>query len=221
MAQVEILYEDNHLLVAVKPQNIPSQADISGDEDMLTILKKYIKQKYNKPGDVYLGLVHRLDRPTGGIMVFARTSKAAKRLQQQIISGDMQKKYLAVLKGNLSEKSGRLTDYLKKDGETNTVRIAKSDVPGSKKAELLYEIKQEKENYSLAEIELITGRSHQIRVQFASRNAALAGDAKYGCGGHNLCLFAYSLSFLHPTTKEKLCFTHMPPKTHPWTEFKL
>ena len=221
MARLEILYEDNHLIVALKPQNIPSQGDSSGDEDMLSMLKKYIKVKYDKPGEVFLGLAHRLDRPTGGIMVFARTSKAAKRLQEQMKNGGFTKKYLAVLDGIPKEKSGRLTDMLLKDSSTNTVKVAKSDIPGAKKAVLDFKVLEENSGMALTEVALLPGRSHQIRVQFSSRGTALVGDAKYGRGGCDLSLFACSLSFIHPTTKEKLTFTALPPKKYPWTNFEL
>ncbi|MBQ9941810.1 MAG: RluA family pseudouridine synthase [Christensenellaceae bacterium] len=207
-----ILYEDNHLLVAVKPHMLPSQADSSGDEDMLTRLKAYVKEKYNKPGEVYLGLVHRLDRPTGGVMVFARTSKAAARLSQQIRTNQMQKTYLAVVNGR-PPKEGQLEDWLVKDVKTNTVRVG---TPAEGKHALLsYRVLEQQADKSLVEVQLHTGRSHQIRVQFASRGWPLLGDARYGkAEGRHLALFAWKLELTHPTKKESMVFTALPGDEH-------
>ena len=203
--KLNILYEDNHLIVAEKRPNILSQSDITGDYDMLSILKEYIKEKYKKPGNVYLGLVHRLDRPTGGIMVFARTSKAAERLSKQIQDKKFDKRYLAVINGILNEKEGILEDYILKQ-DSNSI-IDKS----GKYAKLSYKVLEEKNNLSLLDIKLDTGRHHQIRVQFASRNYPLYGDQRYGKEDKKqLALYAYYLSFYHPTTKEKLEFKLVP-----------
>ena len=219
---LNIIYEDNHIIVAEKPRNMPAQADSSGDADMLSAVKEYIKEKYKKPGSVYAGLVHRLDRPTGGLMVFARTSKAASRLSKQIRSGGFEKKYYAVLEG-IPQKSGRLEDFLIKDRDSNTVRVGSEGDPDAKIAILDYTVVKTAGNRTLADITLETGRSHQIRVQFANIGTPLLGDARYGrkdpdCG---LALFAYSLSFTHPTTKEKMTFTLMPPDEYPWNIFDL
>lgn len=215
-----ILYEDNHVIVAVKPQNIPSQADLTEDEDMLTILKEYIKEKHKKPGNVYLGLVHRLDRPTGGVMVFAKTSKAAARLSAQIAKHQVKKVYTAVLCGSLPS-SGTLKDYLYKDVRRNISVISDENTRGAKYAELDYIKKDEKNGYSLAEITLKTGRSHQIRVQFSSRGFPVAGDRKYGGQpAQKLCLFASSLTFFHPVTKEEMTFSAPLPTYAPWEYFK-
>ena len=200
---MNILYEDNHLIVAVKPHNIPSQADISGDEDMLTLLKAYIKEKYNKQGNVYLGLLHRLDRPTSGVMVFARTSKAAARLTKQFADRTAKKEYTALVYGTLAD-SGELVDNLKKDEKTNIVSVVDQ---GGKYAALSYRTVGREGEWTRVKIELKTGRSHQIRVQFASRNHALKGDAKYGRGGGKLCLCATHLSFMHPTKNELMEFS--------------
>ena len=203
--KLNILYEDNHLIVAEKRPNILSQSDITGDFDMLSILKEYIKEKYKKPGNVYLGLVHRLDRPTGGIMVFARTSKAAERLSKQIQDKKFDKRYLAVINGILNEKEGILEDYILKQ-DSNSI-IDKS----GKYAKLSYKVLEEKNNLSLLDIKLDTGRHHQIRVQFSSRNYPLYGDQRYGKEDKKqLALYAYYLSFYHPTTKEKLEFKLVP-----------
>lgn len=218
MNNLNILYEDNHLIVVIKPINILSQSDSTNDPDMLTILKDYIKKKYNKPGNVYLGLVHRLDRPTGGIMVFARTSKAAARLADQIKNKNFKKSYLAVVHGKTLEKDN-LTDYLIKK-ETKSY-VTTKDL--GKLAELEYERinYNQKEDLSLLKINLKTGRNHQIRVQFSSRNYPLYGDSKYGTDKNkNLGLYAYKLEFTHPTTKENLTFTNYP-NYNPFTKFKI
>lgn len=170
---LKILYEDNHIIVVEKPVNIPSQGDKTGDLDMLTIIKEYLIKKYNKPGDAYLGLVHRLDRPTGGIMVFAKTSKAASRLSEQIRENEFHKKYLAIVDGKMEENRGHFEDYLYKNERTNTSRIAKKSEKNAKFASLDYEVLKYNEeiDMSVVKIDLHTGRHHQIRVQFASRRS--------------------------------------------------
>ena len=220
---VDVLYEDNHIIVVIKPQNIPSQSDESGDLDMLTMIKQYIKEKYNKPGNAYVGLVHRLDRPTGGIMVFAKTSKSAKRLCEQIKTKDFQKKYLCVVCGSPKLKNSTLIDYLKKDEKTNIVKIVPQTEVGAKKAELDYNVVDIYENkYSLVEVLLKTGRSHQIRVQMSNIKTPFFGDTKYGYVGEksNLALWAYKLDFVHPVTKQAMHFTACPPQQKPWNLFK-
>lgn len=216
--KMKIIYEDNHLLVVEKPINIPVCEDESKDLDLLSMLKQYIKQKYNKKGNVYLGLVHRLDRPVGGIMVFAKTSKSASRLSEQIRNKQFKKTYFAVVEGILPKK-GTLTDKLEKDNKTNTTKISKT----GKEAILNYEVIEQNEQYSLVKIELKTGRSHQIRVQFASRNNPLYGDQKYNKNakiGQQIALFAQSLTFIHPTTKEELNFKLNLPNNSIWKQFK-
>jgi len=213
---INIIYEDNHLLVVEKPVNIPVQADSSKDKDLLTLLKGYIKEKYNKPGNVYLGLVHRLDRPVGGIMVFAKTSKAASRLSKQVKDKTMVKTYMAVVEGK-PEKKGTLKDKLEKDPKTNITKVSKN----GKEAILNYELIDTKEKLSLVEINLITGRSHQIRVQFSSRNYPLYADQKYNKNAEKgqIALFAKKLEFIHPTTKEKLTFELPLPTRYPFNIF--
>lgn len=212
---LEILYEDNHIIVVVKPFNILSQSDDTKDIDMLTLIKSYLKEKYNKPGNVYLGLIHRLDRPTGGIMVFAKTSKAASRLSEQIRLNLFTKKYLAIVNGYFDEKVGVFEDYiLKKEDNSSVISNL------GKYAKLEYEVLKEKNDLSLVSILLHTGRHHQIRVQFASRNHPLYGDQRYGeTSKKQLALFAYYLSFNHPVTKEKLEFIKYPDKVGIWKEF--
>lgn len=224
--ELNIIYEDNHLLVVVKPNNIPVQADSSNDLDLLTMLKQYLVKKYDKPGDAYLGLVHRLDRPTGGIMVFAKTSKCAKRLAEQIKSGEMEKYYLAVLDGVPRESTDKLVNYLKKNEKTNEVRVVPDATTGAKKAELDYKILEEKDNISLAKVRLVTGRGHQIRVQMKHIGCALVGDIKYNPNAVpnkcNLGLWAYELKLKHPTTNEIMTFRVYPDKDiYPWNEFDI
>ena len=217
--KLEVLYEDNHIIVVFKPENVLSQSDDTNDLDMLTIVKKYIKEKYNKPGNVYLGLVHRLDRPTAGIMVFAKTSKAASRLSNEIRCGNLKKEYYAVVNDNNLEDKGILIDYLHKD-ENNNSSIATKE--NGKYAELEYVVleKDKKNNLALVDIYLKTGRHHQIRVQFASRGHALYGDQRYGKEDKKqLALFAHSLEFTHPVSKEVLKF-NMKPKGEIWNNFK-
>ena len=214
---INIIYEDNHLLVVEKPINIPVQKDSSNDLDLLTMLKDYIKRKYNKPGNVYLGLVHRLDRPVGGVMVFAKTSKAASRLSEQIRNGTFKKGYLATICGKVKE-NGTLEDYLLKDTKTNMVKIDKK----GKKSILNYKRLNYKEGMSLVEIELITGRSHQIRVQFSSRGYPLYGDQRYNKTakvGEQIALFSNSITFEHPISKKKIEFNLELPKRRPWNIF--
>lgn len=217
MNKLEVLYEDNHIIVVFKPENILSQADSTGDADMLTIIKEYIKKKYDKPGNVYLGLVHRLDRPVSGVMVFARTSKAASRLSKQIQNHEFSKQYLAVINGILPEKEGELCDYLAKDSNGNTRVVSPNN---GKKSILKYKVIAEKDNYSLVEISLITGRHHQIRVQFSSRGYPLVGDQRYGkMDKKQIALCSYKLSFYHPITKEKLVFCRKPNENDIWNLF--
>lgn len=210
MNKLEVIYEDNHVIVVVKPYNILSQSDNTKDIDMLTIVKKYIKQKYNKPGNVYLGLVQRLDRPVGGIMIFGKTSKASSRMTEMIKQHKFKKKYLAVVRGILKEKEGTLNDYLLKEENGNTIVTTESK---GKYSTLKYKVLKEnqKNNLSLVEVELLTGRHHQIRVQFASRNHPLYGDQRYGKKDNKqIALWAYQLTIIHPTLKKEMTFTRYP-----------
>ncbi|MFA5603015.1 MAG: RluA family pseudouridine synthase [Bacilli bacterium] len=208
---INILYEDNHIIVVEKKPNIPVQEDSSKDLDMLTIIKKYIKDKYNKPGNVYLGLVHRLDRPVGGIMVFAKTSKAASRLCNNIRNNDFKKRYYALVHGKTKEKEV-LKDYLLKNNKTNVSNVV--DKNKGKESILEYKLlKYNKEKHlSLLEINLHTGRHHQIRVQLANINHPIYGDQKYGIDkvGIQIHLWAYEITFTHPVTKKTLTFTNNP-----------
>ena len=206
---IKILYEDNHIIAAVKPCNMPIQADSSKDKDMLTILKEYIKQKYSKPGNVYLGLVHRLDRPVGGVMVFAKTSKAASRLCEGFAEHRFDKRYVAVLCGSLKTEL-RLENYLL--ANDNNVKAVSKDTPGAKMAALETRPISVKDGLTLCEVKLETGRKHQIRVQHAAAGYPLWGDNRYGSGkpGMQIALWAYSLTIIHPTLKTQLTFSALP-----------
>ncbi len=223
MEELNILHEDNHIIVVLKPQNVPCCEDESKDKDLLNMLKEYIKEKYSKPGNVYLGLVHRLDRPTGGIMVFAKSSKAAARLSEQMKSGDFEKKYYAVVVGKPKEEKATLTHYLKKNAVNNMVYVCPPTVEGAKMAELDYNLVESKEGLSLMDIRLHTGRSHQIRVQMNAIGCPVFGDMRYGgekAKKGYLSLWAYYLSFSHPISKERMVFRVQPPADNtPWNLF--
>lgn len=211
---MKIIYEDNHIIVVEKEPNIPSQQDKTGDIDMLTLVKQYIKEEYNKPGEVYIGLVHRLDRPVGGIMVFARTSKAASRLSEQVRNKTFKKKYLAVVDGRIDKTVGTLENYLYKDERNNMSKVVDKNKKNAKLAKLDYEVLDydEKRDLSLVKINLHTGRHHQIRVQFANFNHSLYGDQKYGKRGKQkqIRLWAYELEIEHPVKKEIMTFKSLP-----------
>jgi 23S rRNA pseudouridine1911/1915/1917 synthase len=220
-----ILHEDNHIIVVLKPQNVACCPDESGDDNLFDCVKRYIKEKYQKQGNVFLGLVHRLDRPTGGVMVFAKTSKAAARLSEQMKTGGFEKKYFAVLTSVPDKKQATLENYLRKNTLNNMVYVCTRTEEGAKFASLAYQIIEEKAGFCLADITLHTGRTHQIRVQMASINCPVYGDMRYG--GENavkgkLALWAYSLTFAHPTTGEKLRFEAEPPLAeNPWKAFTI
>ena len=218
---VSIVYEDNHLLVVIKPPNMPTQADASGDPDLHSTMKRYIAEAYQKPGAVYLGLVHRLDRPVGGLVVLARTSKAADRLSQQVRQKTLARQYVAVVRGETPEQ-GELTDTLLKDERTNTVRVVPPGTPGGKDARLCFAHVASAQGLSLVRVKLYTGRSHQIRVQLSHAGWPIWGDARYGAGkpGEQIALWGAHLGLVHPTTKETLHFTALPPQdAMPWRCF--
>ena len=218
----DIIFEDNQILVVVKPQNVPVQSDITGDEDLLGKLKNYLVEKYHKPGSAYLGLVHRLDRPTGGVMVFAKTSKSAERLCNQIKNKTAQKTYFAVVEGVPRLKQNHLVNYLKKDEKNNIVKICPQFEVGAKEAILDYQVLQSKNGKSLIKVLLETGRSHQIRVQMASIGCPVVNDQKYGKSVQkgNLALWATILKFVHPVSKQLLTFKVIPPVDQaPWKDF--
>lgn len=220
MNNLKIIYEDNHIIVVEKIPNIPSQGDKTGDIDMLEIIKKYIKEKYNKPGNVYLGLVHRLDRPVGGVMVFAKTSKAASRLSEEVRSRQLKKEYLVVVDGKFEKNKDTLEDYLLKNQQKNISKVVKEGTKNSKIAKLDYEtLKYNREiDLSVLKVLLHTGRHHQIRVQLSSRGHSIYGDQKYGTRGRGkqIALWAYKLTIIHPITKKEMTFTSIPELNKTW-----
>ncbi len=182
---MKVIYEDNHVIVVEKMPNVPSQGDKTEDIDMLSIIKAYLKEKYNKPGEVYLALIHRLDRPVGGVMVFAKTSKAAARLSEQVRERKIQKEYLVVADGKFEKEADTLEDYLLKNQKNNISRVVKEGTKGAKIAKLDYEVLKYNEeiNLSVLRILLHTGRHHQIRVQLSNIGHSIYGDQKYGTRG--------------------------------------
>lgn len=220
MEELKVLYEDNHIIVVEKKPNIPSQGDKTNDTDMLTIVKEYIKRKYNKPGEVYLGLVHRLDRPVGGVMVFARTSKAAARLSEQVRNKVFKKAYLTIVDGKMEKNADTLEDYLLKNEKNNLSKVVKEGTKNSKYAKLDYEVLKYEEEIDLSVLKILlhTGRHHQIRVQLSSRGHSIYADQKYGTRGRGrqICLWAYLLTIVHPITKEEMTFKSIPETIGSW-----
>ena len=222
---IRILYEDNHLLIVEKPVNVPVQQDISKDLDLLTMLKRYIKETYDKKGNVYLSLVHRLDRPVGGIILFAKTSKAASRMSDLLRRRQLERTYVAIVRGNVRKERDTLSDYLLKDRRKNQVYVVTKDTKNAKRAILHYETLARSKNLSLLKVMLETGRSHQIRVQLSEIGHPLYGDQKYGATwnkvGEQLALWAYELSFIHPVRRKRLSVRCMPPNVFPWNQFQI
>jgi len=202
-----ILYEDNHIIVVIKDYNVPVQEDSSKDDDLINIIKKYLKEKYNKPGNVYLGMVHRLDRPVGGIMVFAKTSKAAGRLSEQIRNKEFEKRYMALIH-NKTKEHETLIDKISRDEENNKSYISDD----GKEAILEYSLIDYRNNMSLVDINLITGRHHQIRLQMSYHGYPIYGDQKYGIDkeGIQIHLWAYKIKFKHPVKDEIMEFEYYP-----------
>ena len=222
--ELNVIYEDNHIIVVEKQPNIPSQADKTNEIDMLTIVKEYIREKYNKPGNVYIGLVHRLDRPVGGVMIFAKTSKAASRLSESIRVKEVKKEYLAVVDGRFEKEKDILEDYLYKDERNNMSKVVDKNKKNAKLAKLDYEVLKynEVKNLSLVKVNLYTGRHHQIRVQLANSKHSIFGDQKYGTRGNlkQIALWAYKLTIIHPITKEKMEFENYPESNGTWSILK-
>lgn len=223
MKRIPIIYEDNHLLVVTKPPNILSQGDHTGDTDMLTLLKQGIKVRYNKPANVYLGLVHRLDRPVGGVMVFAKTSKSASRLANQMRSREFVKIYMAVIHGRLLKKEDTLIHYLVKDTKTNMVSAVRKEIKGAKKSIIDYQVMGTGKDFSLVKVNLHTGRPHQVRVQFSTIGHPIYGDQRYGVKFSNrkkqIALWSHEIICEHPTLKKKMSFVSFPEKQYPWSSF--
>lgn len=218
--KIPILYEDNHLLVTEKPVNVPVQEDSSGDPDLLTMLKNDLKIRYQKRGNVYLGLVHRLDRPVGGAIVFAKTSKAASRLSDILRRQAMERKYITVVHGTPKEKQGRLVHSLYKDKKKNKVSVVSSEHPKAKEAVLDYRVLESKQGFSLLAVNLHTGRPHQIRVQLSHIGHPIFGDQKYGervnKKGQQIALWSHAIRFEHPVRKEPIEIHSWPPYVFPW-----
>lgn len=216
-----ILYEDNHTIAVVKPVGVPVMPDKSQDKSMLEMVKEYVKIKYSKPGNVFIGLVHRLDRDTGGAMIFARTSKGASRLSAEIRERRFKKTYLAIIEGTPKIKQSTLSDNLKKNKRLNKSYVVNQDTQGAKTAKLNYEVIKQKEGMSLVRIEILTGRHHQIRVQFSNIGHPLVGDVKYGGKpGNKMALWSYSLECKKPVGTENIHVISEPDYcTEPWSLF--
>lgn len=209
---IKPVYEDNHLLVVVKPQGQLTQSDETGDLSLQDECKQYVKEKYQKPGEVYLGLVHRLDRPVGGLVAFARTSKAASRLSEQLRTHHMEREYLAVVEGEDLPARGDLRDWLLQDEKTGLVRTVPAGTPGAKEARLRYRRLGAQDETALVHLRLETGRKHQIRVQLSHLGHPILYDMRYGHGerGRDIALFGAVLRLTHPTLKKEMTFTACP-----------
>jgi 23S rRNA pseudouridine1911/1915/1917 synthase len=220
----EILYEDNHIIAVYKRSSDLAQGDKTGDSSLDTEVKKYIAEKYKKPGDVYLGVVHRLDRPVSGVILFARTSKALARLNEMFRTKQMKKIYLAIVKERPPEDEATITHFLKKNEEQNKSYVYDTEVKGSKEASLTYRLKGRSEKYYLLEVELHSGRHHQIRAQLAKIGCPVKGDLKYGFPRSNedgsISLFARKLEFIHPVKKEPVSITAHFPEGDIWSVFQ-
>jgi len=206
-ATLHILLEDNHLLAVAKPAGMLSMGDDTGDDSVADQAKQYLKRKYNKPGNVFLGVVHRLDRPVSGVLLFARTSKAASRLSDQFRRGAVSKRYVAVVEGQVRESAGLLTDWLHKDREKNHVSVVTKAVRDAKECRLEYQVLSCDKSSTTVGLRPLTGRSHQIRVQLANQGHPIVGDLRYGADdplGHRILLHAQQLEFEHPTQKTRI-----------------
>lgn len=221
----DILYEDNHLIVVNKPFGMPSQGDASGDLNVFDWVKEYIKDTYNKPGNVYAALLHRLDRPTGGVLALAKTSKAAARVSKEFQARKVHKTYYAITERVPESPSGTLEHYMRRLNGKNIMRAYDKQVHSSKHARLHYRVLKEKGGRALIEVKPETGRKHQIRVQLSTMKCTIVGDVKYGKTDFNpdksICLLAGKLSFQHPVKKSPMEFVAPWPETTPWNEFQL
>lgn len=227
--ELTVLYEDKSVLVCEKLAGVPSQSDRTLDKDMLSYIKNYLREKNPQGAVPYVAAVHRLDRPVGGVMVYAKTPKAAAELSRQIQKGEMKKQYMAVVCGDFSADIGKepkeLTDYLKKNGRTNLSEVVSEKDPQAKQARLDYQVLETAGSLSLLNIRLYTGRHHQIRVQLSNHISGIWGDRKYNKempekgGFQEIALYSWSLSFLHPVTKKPMTFEKIPQK-YPFSEFK-
>lgn len=224
---VKVIFEDNMIVVVEKRAGLLTQSDHTGEIDLLTEVKQYIKTKYKKQGNVFIGLVHRLDRNVGGVIVFAKNSKSASRISEQIRNGDFKKEYLCVVQGIVKKESDYLEDYLIKDTKNNFVKVSAKEKVGAKIAKLSYEVLSidKVRSYSLLKIKLETGRSHQIRVQLSNIGHPIVGDLKYGSSiklkNEEIALWSQSISLIHPTTKEAMLFKSNPHRSYPWNLFQI
>jgi 23S rRNA pseudouridine1911/1915/1917 synthase len=220
----QVIFEDNHLLAVNKLASQIVQGDKTGDTPLSELFKEYLKEKYNKPGNVFCGVIHRLDRPVSGVVLLAKTSKALSRMNEQFRERDIQKIYWAVVRGNPKEEKGTLVHYLKKNEKENRSYTVKENTTGALKSELSYSVLKGGDNYSLLEVKPLTGRHHQIRVQLSSIGCTIVGDVKYGDKRGNddksICLHARQLILMHPVQKEPLNIVASTPNQKYWNIFK-
>ena len=206
---MEVVYEDNHIIIVNKKAGEIVQGDKTGDTPLSEIVKKYIKEKYNKPGNVFCGVVHRIDRPVEGLVIFARTSKALERLNKMLREGEIHKTYHALVEGNVKDDEGELENYLVSDGRINKTFVTTSSNPDAKLSKLRYKVLTRGDRYTLLEINLLTGRKHQIRCQLSNLGHPIKGDLKYGARRSNrnggISLQAHKIEFVHPVSKENIC----------------
>lgn len=219
---MKVVYEDNHIIIVNKRSGEIVQGDKTGDKPLSDIVKEYIKEKYNKPGNVFLGVVHRLDRPVSGLVVFAKTSKALSRLNDMLRTGDVHKTYWAITKRRDIAPEGTLTDWLTRNERQNKSYAHDREVPGAKKAVLKYKVRSVSDNYMLLEVTLLTGRHHQIRCQLAHMGCPIKGDLKYGAPRSNpdgsISLHSRRVEFVHPVSKEQICVEAEVPADRLWEE---
>ena len=220
---MRIIFEDNHLLVINKDAGVLVQGDKTGDTPLSDLAKAYVKEKYQKPGEVFMGVIHRIDRPVSGLVLMARTSKALERMNEQFKNREIEKKYLAVVRNRPVANAGNLVHWLIKNPETNVTKAYEKEVPNSMRSELNYKLIGELDGFYLLEVNPITGRPHQIRVQLASMNCPIVGDNKYGYPRGNkdksICLHAHSVKFMHPVKKEEMQLFAALPQDNFWQKF--
>ena len=221
---LEVLYEDNHLLVVNKPAGLLVQGDATGDKTLPDLAKEYLREKYDKPGNIFVGVVHRLDRPVSGVVVLAKTSKALSRMNELFRSNKTRKTYLAISQRRPQETEKRIVHWLVKDQERNITKAFNSEKPNSQRAELSYKLLSNHEGFYLIQVNPVTGRPHQIRVQMASQNSPLIGDVKDGAPAllpdKRIGLHAYQLEFEHPVQKTPIIVTAPIPTSNPWKLFR-
>ena len=220
---MRIIFEDKHLLVINKDAGVLVQGDKTGDTPLSDLAKAYVKEKYQKPGDVFMGVIHRIDRPVSGLVLMARTSKALERMNEQFKNREIEKKYLAVVRNRPPANAGNLVHWLIKNPETNVTKAYEKEVPNSMRSELNYKLIGELDGFYLLEVNPITGRPHQIRVQLASMNCPIVGDNKYGYPRGNkdksICLHAHQVKFMHPVKKEEMQLFAALPQDNFWQKF--